>query len=72
MKESNIDYLEFLGRSSIFLIVLFIAKKTIVDYLYGNWWFALGSLIIVMWMFIPFFKGEKNDIIDKSNKEDKK
>jgi hypothetical protein len=58
MEQIKKQVLEYLGRSAVFFMIYYIAKKTIQVNLQNNWLYYLGIILIFVWIFLPFFKEE--------------
>jgi len=54
-------FLEFLGRSVITLFSLYLMREVFQERLNYNWLFLVGGLILMVWVFIPFYEIEKED-----------
>ena len=52
------SFLEFLGRASVVLLLLYISIETFGDKLHYNWWYFAGMVMIIIWVYLPFiFEG---------------
>ncbi len=53
------SFLEFLGRSVVTLFLVYLMQEVFQERLHYNWFFLVAGLILMVWMFIPFYEIEK-------------
>ncbi len=54
------EVLEFLGRSSLFMLVLFTVIDVFKERLEYNWMFFIGSMLALAWCYLPLLNEDSH------------